>query len=231
VKFVVADSFHDIVLDKNKIVFLDVFADWCPPCVQVKPHILRMADVLHELKVSNISIAKMNSDFNDTDRTYLPETTIPNLKLFVKGKPINYTGGRTSQEMLKFIHQHAKANGLEFDLETALKREAVVREEAERKEAANKVTLDFCLQNGICTFSATARDYAPQSYWFCETCNKPDMGVCKSCKDKCHKDHVMGEEKQGPFYCDCGDRAYDKPCSCLKEKKTDETLGIEKLNV
>jgi len=127
---VVADSFEELVLDPHHDVLLDVWAPWCGPCLFVAPII---AEVAHLLKdVPSIRIAKLDCDCNDTDREWLPETTIPNIKFFPrcaegeKKKPIKYDGDRKVSAFLRFIHQHATEK---FDLEkltaVALKKEAV----------------------------------------------------------------------------------------------------------
>eukprot|EP00434_Breviolum_minutum_P036785 symbB.v1.2.032608.t1/scaffold3932.1/size48061/1 len=43
---VVADSFQELVIDSDRHVFLDVYADWCGPCVQAKPHFHKLASLL-----------------------------------------------------------------------------------------------------------------------------------------------------------------------------------------
>eukprot|EP00455_Lapot_gusevi_P008253 TRINITY_DN1357_c0_g1_i1.p1 TRINITY_DN1357_c0_g1~~TRINITY_DN1357_c0_g1_i1.p1 ORF type:complete len:295 (+),score=96.99 TRINITY_DN1357_c0_g1_i1:301-1185(+) len=58
----------------------------------------------------SIVIAKIDSDHNYTDRKYLPETTVPNLKLFPrkhKRRPIPFEKDWTAVELLKFLHEHA----------------------------------------------------------------------------------------------------------------------------
>ncbi|CAL1148578.1 unnamed protein product [Cladocopium goreaui] len=43
---VVADSFQELVIDSERHVFLDVYADWCGPCLQAKPHFHKLAALL-----------------------------------------------------------------------------------------------------------------------------------------------------------------------------------------
>ncbi|CAE7874708.1 PDIL1-4, partial [Symbiodinium sp. KB8] len=43
---VVADSFQELVIDSDRDVFLDVYADWCGPCVEAKPHFHKLANLL-----------------------------------------------------------------------------------------------------------------------------------------------------------------------------------------
>lgn len=118
-KKVVASSFQAVVLDDSKDVFLDAWAPWCGPCVAVGPHIANVAETLHELKLSNPVIAKINVDENDTDDTYLPETTIPNMKLFKKNakkSSVKYDGKRDGASLLTWLHKECGG----FDLPAAL---------------------------------------------------------------------------------------------------------------
>ena len=48
--------------------------------------------------------------------------------------------------------------------------------------------------------------YVKQKYRRCVTCGHTDenkRGVCVSCFDNCHKDHILSEELEADFYCDC----------------------------
>jgi hypothetical protein len=47
-KIVVSESFEEIVLDKEKHVFLDVSADWCGPSVQMKPEWHALANLFKD---------------------------------------------------------------------------------------------------------------------------------------------------------------------------------------
>eukprot|EP01006_Ploeotia_vitrea_P012589 TRINITY_DN33292_c0_g1_i1.p1 TRINITY_DN33292_c0_g1~~TRINITY_DN33292_c0_g1_i1.p1 ORF type:complete len:646 (-),score=145.93 TRINITY_DN33292_c0_g1_i1:104-2041(-) len=103
---VVADSFHEIVLNPEKDVFLDVWAPWCPPCRTVGPKVTGLAALLKDKP--GIVICKLNCDENDTDGKYLPESGIPNLKLFPKGDKKDsigkkFDGKRSIKGMLQFV--------------------------------------------------------------------------------------------------------------------------------
>jgi len=115
---VVANSFQEVVLDPSTAVLFDLYADWCPPCKKLAPHMLRVAQVLiSELKVPNFKVAKSDSDANDADTKYLPEEYIPVVKLFPKGNdktPIECKA-RTDVEIVEFLH----SNGVAFDLTRA----------------------------------------------------------------------------------------------------------------
>lgn len=81
-------------------------ADWCGPSRQVYPHLNKLAYALKDS--SAIAIAKIDTDDNEMDSNVWPETSIPTMKLFVKGKqrtPIVYDGERTYEGMVRFIEK------------------------------------------------------------------------------------------------------------------------------
>jgi thioredoxin len=114
---VVATSFDELVIGGNKDVLLDVYADWCGPCINVAPTLEALSEAFADNE--NIAIAKLDCDSNDLDRTYLPETSIPNIKLFPaanKKEPIKYSGNRSLNDFIEFLHTNAS---VKFDLDAA----------------------------------------------------------------------------------------------------------------
>lgn len=69
-------------MDDAKHVFLDVTGDWCGPSVAMKPEWHALAKILEPFE--DVVIASMDVDKNEKDPYYLPETFVPNLKLFKK---------------------------------------------------------------------------------------------------------------------------------------------------
>jgi len=132
---VVTTSFDELVINNSKDVFLDVYADWCGPCVAVAPTIAELADVFADN--DDIVIAKLDCDVNELNRTYLPETSIPNMKLFPasnKSKPVKYEGDRSLPSFIDFVHANATKK---FDLEAAKAKAVKVSAERAKKELKN----------------------------------------------------------------------------------------------
>jgi thioredoxin 1 len=114
---VVNESFNDIVLHKEKHVFLDLTASWCGPSVRMAPEWEALAYLLKDY--DDIVIGKMDADANEIDRFYLPEQHVPVLKLFPKGDKANYVSypdglPRTCVEFVRFLEQYTELNINEF---------------------------------------------------------------------------------------------------------------------
>ena len=89
------------------------------------------------------------------------------------------------------------------------------------------VTLSVCrrqdedsLNNKLCTFTTTQKEYVPQHWYHCHTCGMLDsVGVCTVCVRVCHKGHDVTYAKNGSFFCDCGAKE-DNSCQvrrhCLR---------------
>lgn len=214
ITIVTANSFDEIVLNKEKDVFLDVWASWCGPCMMVKPHIQRAAEVLHQMK-SAIVIATLDSDANSKNKKYIPETYIPVLKLFNKtnkDKPVVWEVQRPSAAaLLEFLNKNVSTEN-KFDVAEA-KKLVTVFDQEEKKKIEKGVKDRVAAKK--CTFQATGRTLAPQKYYACATCD-PSMEatICESCKDTCHKGHAVLEETFGPSACDCGADNFETACKC-----------------
>ena len=61
------------------------------------------------------------------------------------------------------------------------------------------------LNNKLCTFTVTQKEYMTQHWYHCHTCAMLDsVGVCSVCVRVCHKGHDVTYAKHGSFFCDCG---------------------------
>ena len=67
-----------------------------------------------------------------------------------------------------------------------------------------------------CTFTKTGKSYHVDDYYQCLTC---DMGpsICTTCIKVCHADHDVKYVRNGPHYCDCGNKG-ERSCKALKSK-------------
>jgi len=77
-----------------------------------------------------------------------------------------------------------------------------------------------------CTFSATGKRYAPQTFMHCYTCGLVgNLGCCEVCASNCHEGHELSDPIQSPaFFCDCG--AGGKCARLPKEEKEEEEKKV-----
>ena len=64
---------------------------------------------------------------------------------------------------------------------------------------------DESLNNKLCTYTITQKEFMNQHWYHCHTCKMVDgVGVCTVCARVCHRDHDLSYAKYGSFFCDCG---------------------------
>ena len=77
---------------------------------------------------------------------------------------------------------------------------------------------DDCIDNRLCTFASTQKEFTNQHWYHCHTCKMVDRyGVCSVCARVCHADHDVTYSKHGSFFCDCGAKE-DGACSALVKR-------------
>jgi thioredoxin 1 len=91
------------IINSEKPVLVDFFADWCQPCKQMSPV---LKEVKSELKES-VRIIKVNVDNNPVIATRYQIRSIPTLVVFKNGQPC-WTGSglRKASELNEIIRQH-----------------------------------------------------------------------------------------------------------------------------
>eukprot|EP01055_Gregarina_sp_Pseudo9_P000312 Gregarina_sp_Pseudo_9__311@NODE_1200_length_1784_cov_455_554728_g1126_i0_p1_GENE_NODE_1200_length_1784_cov_455_554728_g1126_i0NODE_1200_length_1784_cov_455_554728_g1126_i0_p1_ORF_typecomplete_len486_score157_10Thioredoxin/PF00085_20/9_4e34Thioredoxin/PF00085_20/3_8e03Thioredoxin/PF00085_20/0_78Thioredoxin/PF00085_20/3e26Thioredoxin_6/PF13848_6/0_11Thioredoxin_6/PF13848_6/1e10Thioredoxin_6/PF13848_6/3_7e20Thioredoxin_6/PF13848_6/0_12Thioredoxin_6/PF13848_6/0_31Calsequestrin/PF01216_17/4_3e16Calse len=107
VKVVVGKTFKDIVLQKDKDVFLEVYAPWCGHCKKLAPVWEELAAKTQESK--NLIIAKMDGTANEAPVDGFDIRGFPTL-FFIKAnttEPIPYSGDRSLSAFIKFIKDNA----------------------------------------------------------------------------------------------------------------------------
>ena len=96
-------SFSDIVLNTDRPVVLDFWAEWCGPCKAISPILEELADDFLE----KVIIAKMNVDDNQETPAKFNIRSIPTLILFKQGSSIKtITGGQSKSDLTNLLNQH-----------------------------------------------------------------------------------------------------------------------------
>ncbi len=96
-------DFSDIVLNANKPVLLDFWAEWCGPCKAIAPILDELADDF----AGKAIIAKMNVDENKQIPVQFGIRSIPTLILFKNGEAVDtIIGGQPKANLVNFLNQH-----------------------------------------------------------------------------------------------------------------------------
>ena len=93
------ENFAQEVLQSEKPVLVDFYADWCGPCKMLSPVIDELAG-----EVSDIKICKVNTDEADTIALKYRVMSIPTLILFKNGEvTATSVGAKSKSEVMNFM--------------------------------------------------------------------------------------------------------------------------------
>ena len=96
-KTVTDASFSADVLQSDKPVLVDFWADWCGPCKMIAPALEEIADELGD----RVTIAKVDIMANPEIAGSMGVQSIPLLKLFKNGQPVADLLGARPKSQLK----------------------------------------------------------------------------------------------------------------------------------
>jgi len=90
-------SFQSDVLDSDKPVLVDFWADWCGPCKMIAPALEELSDELGE----QLTIAKVDIMENPEVAGRMGVQSIPLMVLFKNGQPVSQKLGAAPKSQLK----------------------------------------------------------------------------------------------------------------------------------
>ena len=93
----VTDSNYKDILEKNKVVLLDFWAEWCGPCRMISP----MIDELSEEYAGRVFIGKVNVDNNPQAAGAFGIRSIPSILLFKDGDIVDKQIGAVPKSVLE----------------------------------------------------------------------------------------------------------------------------------
>jgi len=91
------DNFKSEVLDSEKVVMIDLWAEWCGPCKVMGP----IVDALATDFEGKAVIGKLNVDDNPNVPTEYSVRGIPTFLIFKGGALVDKVVGATTKEALK----------------------------------------------------------------------------------------------------------------------------------
>ena len=100
------DSFEADVLNSDKPVLVDFWAEWCAPCRQMAPHL----DAYAEDAEGDVAVYKMNIEENPLAPSKYGVRGLPTLIVFKDGKVKGtFTGPLSRQRIADFVKESASA--------------------------------------------------------------------------------------------------------------------------
>ena len=93
------DEFQQKVLDSDKVVLVDFWADWCPPCRMMVPILEKVADKM----AGDVDIVKVNIEQHEENAQLAAKygvQGIPNLLIFKDGQPVGNIVGMVPEPVL-----------------------------------------------------------------------------------------------------------------------------------
>jgi thioredoxin 1 len=96
-------SFEKEVLQSDKLMLVDFWAEWCAPCRMLAPTI----EAIAEQFIESARVVKLNVDDNTSTAQRYGIKGIPTLILFSAGKEVERVVGATSKESIsRMIEKH-----------------------------------------------------------------------------------------------------------------------------
>ncbi|PID31261.1 thioredoxin [Candidatus Saccharibacteria bacterium] len=95
-----AAEFKKHVLENDKLVLVDFWAQWCPPCRMMAPILEKVAEGMKD----DIDIVKIDVEASDDNGKLAAEYEvqgIPNLQVFKDGKVVDQLVGMRPQAVLE----------------------------------------------------------------------------------------------------------------------------------
>lgn len=96
------DNFDMDVLQSDKPVVVDFWAEWCGPCKQIAPHLKDLADEKEDIKV-----VKVNVDDNVMTANRFGVRGMPTLMIFKDGKvAATHLGAMSKSRIAEWVSEN-----------------------------------------------------------------------------------------------------------------------------
>jgi protein disulfide-isomerase A1 len=143
---VLGDDNFDETIANNDYVFAEFYAPWCGHCKRLAPDYEIVATHFKTVG-SPVVIAKVDATQNNNVATAAGIRGYPTLKFYKKGVAIDYEGGRTPDELIKWITKKTSAPSIAVESSETLE---------EVKNGFGLRVVGYLSSGNVPTFQATA---------------------------------------------------------------------------
>jgi protein disulfide-isomerase A1 len=99
---ILSESNFDQALSSNEFILVEFYAPWCGHCKKLAPEYAKAAQTLASDNPL-LKLAKVDGTLNKSIIQRIKIEAYPTLKLFINGEPSDYSGGRTSNDIVTFM--------------------------------------------------------------------------------------------------------------------------------
>ena len=101
------DDFEEKVLNADKPILVDFWAEWCGPCHMIAPFVAEIADEHEDV----LGVAKMDIDNNPMTPGRYGVMSIPTLMLYKDGEAVaRVTGAMPKDRIMAYIQPHLETS-------------------------------------------------------------------------------------------------------------------------
>ncbi|XP_065655299.1 endoplasmic reticulum resident protein 44 isoform X2 [Hydra vulgaris] len=167
------DNYQD-VLSKNKLVFINFYADWCMFSQQLAPIFHQTADIIHE-EYPDVKLGRVDCENQQQIALENMISKYPTMKLFKNGKAMRkeYRGARSVDAFTTFIKQNLKVSVVDVnnknDLHINEKKNTIVAYLEGKNDAYQNFNKIADEMNEIADFIAVLGDASAQERHMGET--------------------------------------------------------------
>ena len=136
-----AHNYKDIVLDDKKDVLIEFYAPWCGHCKALAPKYEELGALYQSNAdyASKVTIAKVDATANDVPDEIQGFPTIKLYKAGDKTNPVEYSGDRSIEDLIKFVKEKGKY-GIDASAKTEAKVDDVLPDAEQIGKAAEAAT-------------------------------------------------------------------------------------------
>lgn len=97
------NQYNALVNDKEQLVLVDFYAPWCKSCIQMSPHI----DKIAQMYQGKVKVVRINVDENKTMSQVLNIKYLPTVYLYKNKQAVwNYVGYIDRYPLTVYINRH-----------------------------------------------------------------------------------------------------------------------------